>query len=237
MIVLYIFLGGIAACLLLLWVAALLVDPQKDYKTHSRFYRNLLNGATAIAVRLCRLKIHTSGLEKIPDGKQILFVCNHRSKFDPIITWHILRDKDIAFVSKPENFNIPIFGKLIRRCCFLPIDRENPRNAIKTIHKAVKLIKSDQVSIGIYPEGTRSTNSELLPFHNGVFKIAQKANAPIVVLAVRGTDRIHKNYPFRTSHIYLDVLDVITPAELGSSTAVIGQQVRDLIQSHLETEV
>lgn len=237
MIVLSIFLAGIAAYLLLLLVAALLVDPQKDYEAHSRFYRKLLNGATAIAVKLCRLNIHVSGSEKIPDGKQMLFVCNHRSKFDPIITWHALKSKDIAFISKPENFSIPVFGRLIRRCCFLPIDRKNPRNAIKTIHKAAKLIQTDQVSIGVYPEGTRGTNSELLPFHNGVFKIAQKANVPIVVLAVSGTDAIHQNYPFRTSHIYLDVLDVIAPTELGCSTAVIGQQVRDLMHSHLKTEV
>jgi len=237
MIILYILLAGIVAYLLFLCVAALLVDPQKDYKTHSRFYRRLLNGATAVAVKLCRLRIHTSGMEKIPDGKQMLFVCNHRSKFDPIITWHVLKNKDIAFISKPENFRIPVFGRLIRRCCFLPIDRENPRNAIKTIHRAVKLIKSNQVSIGVYPEGTRNTEHKLLPLHNGVFKIAQKANVPIVILAVRGTDEIHKNYPFRASHVYLDVLDVIPAEEIDKNTALVGQRVQETIVSHLQTEV
>lgn len=233
MIFVYILLSVVVGYLLFLAVCALAVDPEKDYRTHSRFYRRVLNGATAIAVRICRLKIHVSGTEKIPKDQRVLFVCNHRSKFDPIITWHILKKWDIAFISKPENFQIPIFGRLIRRCCFLPIDRENPRNAIKTIQKAAKLIKSDQVSVGVYPEGTRSEDSKLLPFHNGVFKIAQKANVPIVILTVRGTEKIHKNYPFHSSEVYLDVLDVIPVEELAGNTAIIGDRVRDTMLANI----
>ena len=233
MIIVYILLSGVVGYLLFLIVCALAVDAEKDYRTHSRFYRRVLNGATAIAVRICRLKIHVSGIEKIPENQRMLFVCNHRSKFDPIITWHILKKWDVSFISKPENFKIPIFGRLIHRCCFLPIDRENPRNAIKTIHKAAKLVKSDQVSVGVYPEGTRSEDSRLLPFHNGVFKIAQKANVPIVILTIRGTEKIHKNYPFHSSEVYLDVLDVIPATELAGNTAVIGDRVRDTMLTNI----
>lgn len=63
-----------------------------------------------------------------------------------------MKERNLAFVSKAENFQIPIFGRIIRRCCFMAIDRENPRNALLTIEKAAKLIASDEVSIGIYPE-------------------------------------------------------------------------------------
>ena len=233
MIIVYILLSVVVGYLLFLIVCALAVDAEKDYRTHSRFYRRVLNGATAIAVRICRLKIHVSGIEKIPEDQRMLFVCNRRSKFDPIITWYILKKWDVSFISKPENFKIPIFGRLIHRCCFLPIDRENPRNAIKTIHKAAKLVKSDQVSVGVYPEGTRSEDSRLLPFHNGVFKIAQKANVPIVILTIRGTEKIHKNYPFHSSEVYLDVLDVIPATELAGNTAVIGDRVRDTMLTNI----
>lgn len=71
----------------------------------------------------------------------------------------------------------------------MAIDRENPRNALLTIEKAAKLIESDEVSIGIYPEGTRSKECVLLPFHNGVFKIAQKASVPIVVASIQERSR------------------------------------------------
>lgn len=159
MILLYI-LGGSLAVLILyflfLGICALLVSPYKDYEQNSPFYRFLLDSATAVAMKLLRIRVNISGIEKIPKDEKVLFVCNHRSNFDPILTWYAFKEWKIAFVSKPENFKIPFFGRIIRKCCFLPIDRENPRKAIVTINKAAKLLKKQEVSIGIYPEGTRS---------------------------------------------------------------------------------
>ena len=220
---------------LFLLVCSLFINPKKEYENHSRFYRALLNGATAFAMKIMRIRIHTNGLEKVPhDTKNLLFVSNHRSNFDPIITWHIFKKWQPAFVSKASNFKIPIFGRFIRKCCFMAIDRENPRNALKTILKAAELLKKGKVSIGIYPEGTRSKECKLLPFHNGVFKIAQKANADIVVLAVSGTEQIHKNYPFRHTDVYLDVLEVI-PAETvrATKTDAIGERIKTELDNHL----
>ena len=220
---------------LFLLVCSLFINPKKEYENHSRFYRALLNGATAFAMKIMRIRIHTSGMEKVPENtKKLLFVSNHRSNFDPIITWHIFNKWQPAFVSKASNFKIPIFGRFIRKCCFMAIDRENPRNALKTILKAAELLKKGKVSIGIYPEGTRSKECKLLPFHNGVFKIAQKANADIVVLAVSGTEQIHKNYPFRHTDVYLDVLEVI-PAETvrATKTDAIGERIKTELENHL----
>ena len=223
---------------LFLLVCSLFVNPKKEYVNHSRFYRTLLNGATAFAMKIMRIHIHTSGLEKVPqDTKNLLFVSNHRSNFDPIITWHILKKWQPAFVSKAANFKIPIFGRFIRKCCFMAIDRENPRNALKTILKAAELLKKGEVSIGIYPEGTRSKNCELLPFHNGVFKIAQKSDADIVVLTVSGTEQIHKNYPFHHTDVYLDVLEFIpTDRVKETKTDVMGNQIREKMEQHLNGE-
>ncbi len=223
---------------LFLFICSLFVDPEKEYENHSLFYRTLLNGATAFAMKIMRIRIHTSGIEKVSqDTKNLLFVSNHRSNFDPIITWHIFKKWQPAFVSKASNFKIPIFGRFIRKCCFMAIDRENPRNALKTILKATELLKKGEVSIGIYPEGTRSKNCKLLPFHNGVFKIAQKSDADIVVLTVSGTEQIHKNYPFRHTDVYLDVLEVI-PADRvkETKTDVMGNQIREKMEQHLNGE-
>lgn len=144
-----------------------------EYETHSRFYRRLLNGATAFAVWLLGIHVHCQGLEKLPQGR-FLLVGNHRSNFDPIVTWYALKDRDLAFLSKAENFKIPIFGRIIRKCYFLPIDRQDPRKAMTAINQAAALLENDQVSIGVYPEGTRSKECVLLPFHNGVFENRQK---------------------------------------------------------------
>lgn len=231
---------GVVVSLVLLYVlfliaCSLFVNPKKEYDTHSNFYRTLLNGATAIAIKIMRIRLHVTGLDKIPiDTKKLLFVSNHRSNFDPILTWHILKRWTPAFVSKASNFKIPVFGRFIRKCCFMAIDRDNPRNAIKTINKAAELLKKGEVSIGIYPEGTRSKNCELLPFHNGVFKIAQKADADIVALTVSGTEKIHKRYPFKHTDVYIDVLDVIS-AKNGKEmkTEILGAKIKEEFNHHL----
>lgn len=238
MILLYILgilLGLFALYVLFLGACALLVDPKKEYEKNSPYYRFLLDSVTAAAMKLLRIRVHVSGIEKIPKDTKVLFVSNHRSNFDPIVTWYALKKWKIAFVSKPSNFKIPFFGRIIRKCCFMPIDRENPRNAIVTINKAAKLLKKQEVSIGIYPEGTRSKNGQLLPFHNGVFKIAQKAEAPIVVLCVTGTEKISKRTPFRRTDVYLDVLEVFSAQGIKETkTEMIGTAVRRLIEINTE---
>lgn len=236
--ILGLFLAVLVLYAVFLFVCSLCINPKREYEKHSRFYRTLLNGATAMAMKMMRIRIYTSGIETIPqDTKNLLFVSNHRSNFDPIITWHVLKKWQIAFVSKQSNFKVPIFGRFIRKCCFMAIDRENPRNAIKTIHKAASLLQKGEVSVGIYPEGTRSKSCELLPFHNGVFKIAQKADAPIVVMSISGTEQIYKRYPFRHTDIYFDVLEVI-PAKTvkESKTDVLGEHIRESIGRQLKGE-
>ena len=238
MILLYI-LGAILALLLLyllfLGICCLFIDPNKAYEKDSPFYRFLLDSATAAAMKLLRIHIHISGIQKLPKDTKVLFVSNHRSNFDPIVTWYALKKWKIAFVSKPSNFKIPFFGRIVRKCCFMPIDRENPRNAIVTINKAAKLLKKQEVSIGIYPEGTRSKHGQLLPFHNGVFKIAQKAEASVVVLCVTGTETISKRTPFRRTDVYLDVLEVFSAQGIKETkTEMIGTAVRRLIEINTE---
>lgn len=237
MILLYILGAAVGALLLYalyltLW--GLPVDMKKEYETDSPFHRKLLMDATVFGFWLLNVRVHISGAEKLPD-EPILFVSNHRSNYDPLVTWYAFRKRRLAFVSKPSNFRIPIFGPLIRRCCFLAIDRENPRNAMQTILKAAKLMTEERMDVAIYPEGTRNKGEGLLPFHNGVFKIAQRANAPIAVICVTGTEKIHKHTPFRRTDVYLDVLEVLPAEQVKSEkTEVIGAHVRDLLLKNIE---
>jgi 1-acyl-sn-glycerol-3-phosphate acyltransferase len=217
-------------------VSALLVNMEKEYTQESKFYRFLLNSSTFLATKLIRIKLHVTGMEKLPEGR-FLLVSNHRSKFDPILTWLVFGNLQPAFISKPENFKVPVFGRLIHRLCFMPIDRENPRNAVKTINRAVDLLKRDVATVAVYPEGTRNYGEGLLPFHNAMFKIAQKAQVPVVVVTVRGTYEIQKNYPLHRSHVYIDVADVLDAAEVKQTkTAALGDKVRDIMLKNLRGE-
>lgn len=237
-IVLYILLGLLALLVILVLfviVCALFVNTKREYEKHSNFYRFLVNLVTWITLRASRVRIHTTGKELVPDTP-VLFVGNHRSNYDSLVTWWVFRKWKPAYISKDSNFKIPVCGRLIRKCCFLAIDRENPRNAIKTINKAAAIINDQNISFGVYPEGTRNkTYTGLLPFHNGVFKIAQKANIPVVVAAIYGTEKIHKRAPWRHTDVYLDILDVMDAEFVKENgTAVIGDRVQQKLLAHLE---
>lgn len=220
--------------ILLLVLCSVLVNPHKEYEKNSRFYRFLLNSATAVTLKIVRIRVQVTGMERLPEQGRFLLVCNHRSKFDPIITWYIFRRYDLAFISKEENFRVPVFGRLIRKCCFMSIDRENPKNAMLTIQKAARLIQGDRVSVAVYPEGTRSKTQELLPFHNGVLKIAQKSHVPVVVMAIQGTEAIHVNYPCHSSRVSLDILDVLSADYVADcKTSELGTVIRQTMWEHI----
>lgn len=224
----------IAAYFLFYIICSLCVNKNKEYNKVNKFYRVILNHAAFIATKILRIKIHISGKEKLSENQSYLFVSNHRSNLDPILSWYAFKEHNIAYISKIENFSVPIFGNIIHRCCFLPIDRKEPAKAIHTINKAAEYLQKQEFSIGIYPEGTRNRNKELLPFHNGVFRIAQKSSAPIVVFSIRNTDDVNKNYPFKSTDVYIDILDVIPVDEIkGIRTNILGDRIKDTIANHL----
>lgn len=239
MTVLYILLAILALILLpfvILFICGLFVNPKKEYDDDSKFFRFLLYTSTAFAIWLLRIRIHTTGIENIPEDTLPLFVSNHRSCYDPVLQWHVLKKWNPAFISKPENFKVPFFGRIIRKCCFLAIDRESPKKALLTINRAARLIKKGEVSIGVYPEGTRSKTCELLPMHSGVYLIAQKACVPIVVLTVTGTENIHKRTPFRASDIYIDVVDIISTEDVKAvKTDVLGERITAKMAEKLDS--
>lgn len=216
MIVLYVLLCIIGVILgffilNLLYVAILAAFARnKDYDKANRVYVRFALYLSRLIMFFSHIKIVKSGAEKLDEVKgKFLLVGNHRSDFDPFVTLDALKRTDLAFVSKPENFRIPFLGRIARKCMFTDIDRDNARNAFKTINRTAGLIKDGVTNFGIYPEGTRSKSGNMLPFHDGVFKIAQKAGAPIVVVAISGTEKVHKNAPWKKTVVYFDVLEVI----------------------------
>lgn len=217
-------------------ISSFFVNPNKEYTEDSKYYRFLLYTCTKIAVFFARIRIHVRGLSIMPKQGRYLLVGNHMSNFDPILAWEILgKEADLCFVSKKENFKKPAFGRIIRRICFLGIDRDNPRKALQTVNQAAQFLKEDKFSVGVYPEGTRNRTKELLlPFHTGLFKIAKKAIVPIVVVITKNNEKIAKNFPFRGTDVYYDFLGVIPADEVvNMPNAEIGERVRAMMTDAL----
>ena len=218
------------------FICTLFVDKNKLYTKRSVFYRFLLNSWTSIGIRLCKIEVDIEGLENVPENTRFVMVGNHRSNYDPIIAWYILKKHDLIFISKKSNFKIPLFGKIIRKCCFMDIDRENPRNAAVTIQNSVNLINNNVGCIGVYPEGTRSKSLEILEFHNCVFKIAQRSKTPLVVLTLDGTQNIAKNTPFHKT-IVKATINTIPYEEIENlPTNEIGDMVKKIFIYNLSEE-
>lgn len=235
-----IFVGGVVGLSLAYWLVlgafAVFYSTKKEYEKPSKLSLFLLNAAYWFVCSAARVKVRVNGAEKIPTDRRFLFVSNHLSRFDPMIQSLVLWKTPMAFISKPSNFKIPIGRHFMNRSCYIAIDRESPRNAAKAISRAAELLKKDAVSIAVYPEGHRGTGYTLQEFKPGCLKAATKAGCPITVAVISGTERIHKNFPWRRTNVTLDIIDVI---ESGEKTVDLSERIRGEMQRHLtkiETE-
>ena len=220
--------------LIYLTVISFFIDPTKPQRSFQPFFNRAVTYVMALLWAMARVRIHVSGAELIPTDRRFMVVCNHRSNYDPIILGWVLRDRELAFISKPENLRIPMVGRFLHKACYLAIDRDNDREALKTILAAIDLIKRDVVSIGVFPEGTRHVGEEMLPFRNGAFKIAQRAKCPVLVAAIRGTENIRRFCPWRDTDVYLDFVELIGEEQVARmNTVEIGEHARTCMTSAL----
>lgn len=222
--------------ILFIFVVSLFVDLKKPNKKFNKFYNAVVSLTLKIALSACNVKVKVEGTEKIPSGRFVL-IQNHKSMFDPIVSLAYLGKYEIGFITKPENFKIPVINKFMHRICCIGIDRENARNAVKSINAAVENIKNDVCSMAIYPEGTRAKDGKMLPFHAGSFKIATKSGAPLVITTVDNTSLVHKNAPFKRTKVTLKICDVISAEEVASySTSELSQKAQKTIYESLGIE-
>ena len=232
------FLVGLAAVFLFVYFACELVDQDVPQEHDSKFYRKMTYLIIDLLIPLVRAKIHTKGLENTPKDGRFVLVCNHLHLADPVLLMGYFRQSQLAFISKQENRDMFIIGKLMHRLMCQTLDRDNDRQALKVILKCIQLIKEDEVSIGVFPEGYTSKDGKLHHFRNGVFKIAQKANVPIVVCTIQGTrDLFHNLKRLKPTDIELHLVGVVPAEELkGKTTIEIGERVHAMMAEDLGPE-
>ena len=203
---LYVALNALFFCGL--WFSTAFLPSVKKPIEKPRNYYGIIQFVCDWAMTALRVKTVFRGMEKFPDEPFVL-VSNHISNFDPVVVLSKVKGRKIAFISKPSNFKIPVAGPYTHNAGFLAIDRENAIKAMRTIKRAAELVVSEQMIMGIYPEGTRSKTGELLEFKEGAFLLAKRANAPVVVMTTKGTNNIAKRMVLRSTKVELDVIEVI----------------------------
>lgn len=229
-------LGFIILHLLVLVLSILVVDLDKDSEKGNGYYRRLVSCSLPLLFKICRVKVHVTGEDLIPENERVMLVSNHINDIDPVIFLEEFPRFELGFIAKKEIYTEMRFvAKMMKKLYCIPIDRENNREAIKSIIKAVDYIKSDKASIGIFPEGYTSLDGELHEFRNGAFKIATKANAPIVVCTLVNSDKCFKNLIKRRTDVYLDVVKVLSKEEISAMhTDAIGEVVHKAMEESLK---
>ena len=221
-----------------LWFLCSRVDLSVPQDGEDPFYRKVARIFAETALQLLRVHVHTTGLEQTPKNGRFLLVCNHLNDMDPVVLLHFFRDSQLAFISKRENTTMFIVGKMMHKLQCQLINRENDREALKTILNCIRILKEDKASIAVFPEGYTSMDGLLHKFRSGVFKIAQKANVPIVVCTVQNTAAIFPNAKhLKPTCVELHLLGVIPPEEVKSvSTVALAERIHSMMASDLGPE-
>jgi 1-acyl-sn-glycerol-3-phosphate acyltransferase len=173
----------------------------------ARFWSKLL-------LKIANVKLKIDGLEKIDAKGSYVFVSNHVSFMDtPVVLGHI--PVSFRFLAKKGLFSIPFLGYHLKRAGHLPVPKDNPRDAVKTMTEAGRIIRERGISVLLFPEGGRSLEG-LKEFKEGAAYIAIKAGVPVVPLALVGTLEVLPmgSLNVRPGHVTLRIGDPIPTSDL-----------------------
>ena len=230
------FLGVIVLAFLTVLVMCACVDLEKEETKDNRFYRWMLYMIADAAHTVLQVRVHTEGLEKLPSDGRVMLVCNHLDNVDPVIIMHQVKKlQTLAFIAKREAGKMFVVGKFMHKILCQRINRENDREALKTILKCIDIIKKDKASVAVFPEGGIRGGNVLHPFRHGVFKIALRTKVPVVVCTLWGTQNvIHNGLRLKPTDVDFHVLGVVEPETYEGMTAVeLGHLVHGMMAEDL----
>lgn len=183
-------------------------------------------------VKICFLPVKVLGKENIPTGPVIL-AGNHTSMIDIHLVLGYL-PKKFHFLMKEELFKIPLFGLAVKMLGFYPLNRKNPKRAMETMQAVIEHLKHGE-SVLIFPEGTRNPGVELLPFKNGMAKLAVESQIPVLPFAVVGCNKVNPSTKKLLNWHPLEIRigTAITPPTATDKLSIVAltEQTRQAIQA------
>ena len=225
-------------CFGFLLIVCAFIDPEKPREKDTPWFRWLIMQYIHTILTVLPIKIRTQGMEtKLPEGRFML-VCNHLDNIDPAFLYYCFPQGQMSFVAKRETANMPVVNKALPKLLCPTINRENDREALKSILRCIQLLKTDTVSIAVFPEGRINPYRKLAHFRPGVFKIAQKAEVPVVVCTLKGTNHvIPRLLKLKGSAVDVHLLGVIPPQEhLQKTTVEVAEKIYTMMAQDLGPE-
>lgn len=177
------------------------------------------------------IRSEAEGLENIDKNKNYVFMGNHQSYADIFFLLSII-DKNFVFMAKEELFRIPFFGFGIRAIGLVPINRGESRDALKSLFEAAKRIQEGK-SVLLFPEGTRSSDGNMLPFKRGAFTLAVRTGHEIAPFILEGTGRVLKKSSFLVNPFQKVKVRFIEPV---SPVGMKDRELLEVIRKRMEIE-
>ncbi len=180
-------------------------------------------------------KLQVTGRGNYVPGENYVMISNHQSLLDiPVVNCLRL---DYLWVSKVENFRVPVLGQSMQMAGYISLSRGNKESVIKMMEQSEKLLKKGE-SLFIFPEGTRSPDHEIKRFKSGAFRLALETNTPILPVLIDGTGAVlpRKGFIFSSGHkLKMKILKPIYPAEFVSDDPdQLASAVQSVMQEALE---
>ena len=188
------------------------------------------HAGVGLALSLAGIRYRVHGREQIP-SRAVVFCSNHESNVDPPVLFQALHRR-LHILFKAELKKLPILGKVMVAGGFVPVEREKKEASMASIDMAANSIRAGN-SFLIFPEGTRSPTSELLPFKKGGFIMAIKAQAPIVPVAVSGGRESMRKGSWLVRPVLVDVR-IGKPIETTGYTLDDRDQLIEIVRARIE---
>lgn len=196
----------------------------------------LVQWGFSVCEKISGVDVTVIGEENVPD-EAVLFIGNHRSFFDIVLTYPRCK-RLTGYVAKKEIEKVPLLSTWMRFLYCLFLDRSNLRAGLNTILQAIDYVKKG-ISICIFPEGTRNKGEELslLPFHEGSFKIADKTGCAIVPISINNTAEVFENHfpRIKKTHVIIEYGTPVYPKDLDKETRKhMGAYFHGIIQETIQ---
>ena len=195
----------------------------------------MVQTAFKLMLKAAGVRLTVIGEENVPKDQAVLYIGNHRSYFDILLTYSRCPGLT-GYVAKVEMLRYWFLRDWMKALYCLFLDRKDIKAGLKTILQGIEYIKRG-ISICIFPEGTRNRTDEMLPFKEGSLKIAEKTGCPIIPMAITNSAEIFENHiPFvRPCHVILEYGTPILPKELTKDEKkFLGSYTQNRIQEMLD---
>ena len=190
-----------------------------------------------IGVRAAGIRIEVTGLQNVPPGVSCIFLSNHVSNLDPPVIFPAIPGRSSVLLKK-ELMRIPILGTAMRLGKFVPVERESRRESAKASVVAAAAALNSGLHILIFAEGTRSEDGRLASFKRGPFFLAKETGAPIIPMAISGTEKMMRKHSaaIRPGIARIQMLPPIDPAGYATREDLM-RAVRTAIANALPEEM